>query len=63
MLIALIADLHGNRPATEALERDLALTKPEEIWCLGDLVGKGPSNVYTCDWAPVLSCAARKLLC
>ncbi len=51
MRIALIADLHGNRPATLALETDLANVKPDEIWCLGDVVGKGPSNDFTCDWA------------
>ena len=51
MQIALIADLHGNRPAVEALERDLALIKPDKIYCLGDIVGKGPSNDFTFDWA------------
>ena len=51
MQIALIADLHGNRPATLALERDLALIRPDLIWCLGDIVGKGPSSDFTFDWA------------
>jgi len=51
MQIALVADLHGNRPATQALERDLALIRPDRIWCLGDIVGKGPSSDYTFDWA------------
>ena len=51
MRIALIADLHGNRPATLALERDLLLQKPDCIYCLGDIVGKGPSNDFTFDWA------------
>ena len=51
MRIAFVADLHGNRPATEALERDLALTKPDQIICLGDIVGKGPSSLFTFDWA------------
>ena len=51
MQLALIADLHGNRPATEALEKDLALTKPDAIWCLGDMVGKGPSSDFTYEWA------------
>ena len=51
MRIALVADLHGNRPATEALERDLALTKPDRIVCLGDIVGKVPSNLFTYEWA------------
>ena len=51
MRIALVADLHGNRPATLALERDLARTQPDRVLCLGDIVGKGPSNDFTFDWA------------
>jgi protein phosphatase len=51
MRIALIADLHGNRPATDALERDLDRIRPDKIVCLGDIVGKGPSSDYTFDWA------------
>ena len=51
MQIALVADLHGNRPAVEALEKDLQFIKPDHIWCLGDIVGKGPSNDFTFDWA------------
>ncbi len=51
MRIAVIADLHGNRPATDALERELARCRPDKIYCLGDIVGKGPSSDYTFDWA------------
>ncbi len=51
MQIALIADLHGNRPAVEALEKDLAFIMPDKVYCLGDIVGKGPSNDFTFDWA------------
>lgn len=51
MLIALIADLHGNWPATEALERDLTSRRADKIYCLGDIVGKGPSSDRTFDWA------------
>ena len=51
MKIALVADLHGNRPAVEALEKDLKRTAPDCIYCLGDIVGKGPSSDYTFDWA------------
>ncbi|MBQ4552255.1 MAG: metallophosphoesterase family protein [Clostridia bacterium] len=51
MKIALIADLHGNRPAVETLERDLATMQPDKIYCLDDIVGKGPSSDYTFDWA------------
>ncbi|MDD3334857.1 MAG: metallophosphoesterase family protein [Eubacteriales bacterium] len=51
MLIALVADLHGNRPATETLAKDLAQIKPQRVICLGDIVGKGPDNAFTFDWA------------
>lgn len=50
MKIALVADLHGNRPALSALSDYLQTLKPDEIWCLGDLVGKGPSSDLTFDW-------------
>ena len=48
--IALVADLHGNLPAVAALD-DLARRNLTEIWCLGDLVGKGPNSAETFDWA------------
>lgn len=51
MLIALVADLHGNLPATLALEQDLKRLRPDRVLCLGDIVGKGPSNDFTFDWA------------
>lgn len=51
MRIALIADLHGNFPAVQALEKDLLTRSVDEIWCLGDIVGKGPSSPATFDWA------------
>ena len=49
--IAVIADLHGNVPATEALDRDLRRRGIETVFCLGDLVGKGPRSADTFDWA------------
>lgn len=49
--IALVGDLHGNRPATDALDLDLNKRQVSEIICLGDIVGKGPSSDYTFDWA------------
>ena len=51
MKIALIADLHGNLPATEALAADIQKRGADAIWCLGDIVGKGPSSAETFDWA------------
>lgn len=50
MKIAFIGDLHGNFIATQALEKELRRQQVDEIWFLGDAVGKGPQNVETCDW-------------
>lgn len=40
--IALISDIHGNLPALEAVLQDIGKRKITRIFCLGDLVGKGP---------------------
>lgn len=50
MKIAFIGDLHGNYVATQALEKELRRIGVEDIWFLGDAVGKGPQNAQTCDW-------------
>ena len=50
MRIALIADIHGNVPALEAMAAHLKHIRPDEIWFLGEAVGKGPGNAETCDW-------------
>jgi diadenosine tetraphosphatase ApaH/serine/threonine PP2A family protein phosphatase len=41
MRIAMLSDVHGNRPAFEAVLAQIDDTDVEEIWCLGDLVGYG----------------------
>lgn len=51
MKLALVADLHGNFSATKAVEEDIKKRNIDKIWCLGDLIGKGPRNDLTCDWA------------
>lgn len=56
MRIALIADLHGNKTALSAFEKDIISRSVDGIWCLGDLVGKGPCSDYTFDWA-VANCS------
>ena len=45
-----VADFHGNMPATRALENALPRLHADEIWFMGDAVGKGPSSAETCDW-------------
>lgn len=48
--IVLLADLHGNMPAALAMEKELEKTEPDEVWFLGDAVGKGPESDKTLDW-------------
>ena len=48
--IIFLGDLHGNIVATEAMAEHIRKISPDLIWFLGDAVGKGPSNVETCDW-------------
>ena len=50
MRIAFVGDLHGNYIATQALDAELRRQRIDEIWFLGDAVGKGPHNAQTCDW-------------
>jgi len=47
--IALISDLHGNLPALEATLADIRHRQITTIFCLGDLVGKGPHSAQTVD--------------
>lgn len=42
--IALFSDIHGNIPALEAALMDAAARGVTRIFCLGDLVGKGPHS-------------------
>ena len=41
MRVAVLSDIHGNRPAFEAVLADVERANVEELWCLGDLVGYG----------------------
>jgi diadenosine tetraphosphatase ApaH/serine/threonine PP2A family protein phosphatase len=41
MRVLIISDIHANQPALEAVLKDAGST--DEVWCLGDLVGYGPS--------------------
>ena len=42
--IAMLGDLHGNLTATLAMEKALKDYHVDEIWFLGDAVGKGPQS-------------------
>lgn len=42
--IALISDIHGNKTALEAVLEDIRRRGVERIFCLGDLIGKGPQG-------------------
>lgn len=42
--IAIIADIHGNMPALEAVVRDLAEQAVDEVLVGGDMVGRGPEG-------------------
>ena len=48
--ILFISDIHGNMPAVYAVEKEIERIKPDEIWFLGDIVGKGPENDKAIDW-------------
>ncbi len=41
---AVIADMHGNLPALEAVLDDLAVVKPDAIYIAGDFVNRGPQS-------------------
>jgi diadenosine tetraphosphatase ApaH/serine/threonine PP2A family protein phosphatase len=47
--IAVISDVHGNWHALEAVLAAVAEAEPDEIWCLGDLVGYGPRPNECCN--------------
>ena len=42
--IALISDVHGNMPALEAVLADVERRGVARVFCLGNLVGKGPHS-------------------
>jgi predicted phosphodiesterase len=41
MRVAVLSDIHGNRPAFEAVLAEVEAADVHEVWCLGDLVGYG----------------------
>lgn len=47
--IAVISDIHGNVPALDAVLDDIRERGIGRIFCLGDLIGKGPHSDRTVD--------------
>ena len=41
MRLAIISDIHANLPALEAVLQDAQSADPDQLWCLGDVVGYG----------------------
>jgi diadenosine tetraphosphatase ApaH/serine/threonine PP2A family protein phosphatase len=48
MRIAVVSDIHGNIHALDAVLQAVARDLPDELWCLGDLVGYGPRPNECC---------------
>lgn len=42
MRIGVISDIHANLPALRAVLVDLDVSRPDEVWCAGDIVGYNP---------------------
>ncbi len=42
MRVAVVSDIHSNLAALEAVLAAIDADAPDEVWCLGDLVGYGP---------------------
>jgi len=51
MRVAVISDIHANLHALEAVAEAIEQEEPDEIWCLGDVVGYGPQPNACCDWS------------
>jgi len=49
MRTAVISDIHGNLAALEAVLEAIDADAPDELWCLGDLVGYGPRPSECCE--------------
>jgi predicted phosphodiesterase len=47
--VAVVSDIHGNLTAWEAVLADIATVGVDSIYCLGDLVGKGPQGAEVID--------------
>ena len=48
MRVAVVSDIHSNLAALEAALAAIDAESPDELWCLGDLVGYGPRPTECC---------------
>src|ERR1700759_23050 len=48
MRVAVVSDIHSNLHALEAVLAAVEAEAPDELWCLGDLVGYGPRPNECC---------------
>jgi diadenosine tetraphosphatase ApaH/serine/threonine PP2A family protein phosphatase len=48
MRVAVISDIHANDHALTAVLEDVDAARPDELWCLGDVVGYGPAPNESC---------------
>jgi predicted phosphodiesterase len=46
--VAVISDIHSNLRALEAVLLEIGRERPDEVWCLGDVVGYGPKPNECC---------------
>src|ERR1051326_6586053 len=48
MRVAVVSDIHSNLHALDAVLAAIETEAPDELWCLGDLVGYGPRPNECC---------------
>ena len=48
MRVAVVSDIHGNYHALDAVMAEVLAEGPDEVWCLGDVVGYGPDPNRCC---------------
>jgi diadenosine tetraphosphatase ApaH/serine/threonine PP2A family protein phosphatase len=49
MRVAVLSDIHANLHALDAVFAEVDAERPDELWCLGDVVGYGPRPNECCE--------------